>query len=132
MTGPIDLSVIIVNWNSCGLLRDCLNSIEREAEGISVEIIVVDNGSEDGSAGMRQLLALPQPPDAVFSGSDFAAAGALQVLAERGLRVPQDMGLVGFSNELFSRLTVPQITSIDQHCELMGRSATRLLLQVMV
>ncbi len=52
MTGPIDLSVIIVNWNSCGLLRDCLNSIEREAEGISVEIIVVDNGSEDGSAGM--------------------------------------------------------------------------------
>ena len=47
MTGPIDLSVIIVNWNSCGLLRDCLNSIEREAEGISVEIIVVDNGSEE-------------------------------------------------------------------------------------
>lgn len=94
-------------------------------------ILFGDMKIEDGSAGMRRLLALPQPPDAVFSGSDSSAAGALQVLAERGLRVPEDMGLVGFSNELFSRLTVPQLTSIDQHCELMGRSATGLLLQLM-
>jgi len=102
--------------------------------GLPVEeelILIGDMKMDDGSAGMRQLLALPRPPDAVFSGSDSSAAGALQVLHERGLRVPQDVGLVGFSNELFSCLTVPQITSIDQHCELMGRSATRLLLQVM-
>lgn len=94
-------------------------------------ILIGDMKMDDGSAGMRQLLALPHPPDAVFSGSDFSAAGALQVLNERGLRVPEDIGLVGFSNELFSRLTVPQLTSIDQHCELMGRSAMRLLLQIM-
>ena len=94
-------------------------------------IISGDMKIEDGSAGMQRLLALPEPPDAVFSGSDFSAAGALEVLSAHGLRVPEDMGLVGFSNELFSRLTVPQITSIDQHCELMGRSATRLLLQIM-
>nr|WP_236018670.1 LacI family DNA-binding transcriptional regulator [Hymenobacter sp. BT559] len=94
-------------------------------------IIMGDMKMEDGSAGMQQLLALPEPPDAVFSGSDFSAAGALEVLEARGLRVPQDIGLVGFSNELFSRLTAPQLTSIDQHCELMGRSATRLLLQLL-
>jgi LacI family transcriptional regulator len=96
------------------------------------ELIIIDEMTmEAGSAGMEQLLALPEPPDAVFSGSDFSAAGALEVLTARGLRVPQDVGLVGFSNELFARLTVPQITSFDQHCELMGRTATRLLLQVM-
>ncbi len=94
-------------------------------------ITLGDMSMADGSVAMQQLLALPHPPDAIFSGSDFSAAGALQVLTERGLRVPQDIGLVGFSNELFSSLTVPQITSVDQHCELMGRSATRLLLQVM-
>jgi len=102
--------------------------------GLPVEEALIVFGQmnmEDGNAGMRQLLALPQPPDAVFSGSDFSAAGALEVLNERGLRVPEDVGLVGFSNELFSRLTVPHITSIDQHCELMGRTATRLLLQLM-
>ncbi len=58
-------------------------------------------------------------------------AGALQVIKEVGLRVPEDIALVGFSNELFSRLTEPMLTSVDQHCELMGRSATRLLLQIM-
>ncbi|MGI4760388.1 MAG: LacI family DNA-binding transcriptional regulator [Janthinobacterium lividum] len=94
-------------------------------------IIIGEMTMEAGSAGMEQLLALPEPPDAVFSGSDFSAAGALEVLSARGLRVPQDVGLVGFSNELFARLTVPQITSFDQHCELMGRTATSLLLQVM-
>jgi len=105
----------------------------REA-GLPVEEALIVPGNmhlDDGRAGMQQLLALPQPPDAVFSASDFSAAGALQVLAERGLRVPQDMGLAGFGNELFSCLTVPQLTSIDQHCEQMGRSATHLLLQVM-
>ncbi|MGI4835971.1 MAG: LacI family DNA-binding transcriptional regulator [Janthinobacterium lividum] len=99
---------------------------------VSEELIIYSEMKmDDGSAGMRQLLALAEPPDAVFSGSDFSAAGALGVLNERGLRVPQDIGLVGFSNELFSRLTVPQLTSIDQHCELMGRTATRLLLEIM-
>lgn len=90
-----------------------------------------DMRMEDGAVGMKQLLALPQPPDAIFSSSDFSLVGALEVLKERGLRVPQDVGLVGFSNELFSRLTEPKLTSIDQHCELMGTTATRLLLQIM-
>jgi LacI family transcriptional regulator len=85
----------------------------------------------DGRAAMQLLLTLPHPPDAVFSGSDFSAAGALEVLTERGLRVPQDIGLVGFSNEVFGRLTLPRLTSIDQHCELMGRTATRLLLELL-
>jgi LacI family transcriptional regulator len=80
---------------------------------------------------MKQMLALPQPPDAIFSASDLCLVGALEVLKEQGLRVPQDVGLVGFSNELFARLTDPKLTSIDQHCELMGKSATRLLLQLM-
>lgn len=93
--------------------------------------IISDVKMTDGIAGMTRLLALAQPPDALFSASDFAVAGALEVLKERGLRVPADVGLVGFSNELFARLTEPKITSINQHCELMGQSATRLLLQIM-
>ena len=94
-------------------------------------IYICDMKMEDGTDGMKQLLALPTPPDAVFSASDFTLVGVLEAVKEHGLRVPDDIGLVGFSNELFARLTEPKLTSIDQHCELMGRSATKLLLQIM-
>ena len=102
--------------------------------GLPVEaelLHICDMKMADGAVGMQQMLALPEPPDAVFSASDFTLVGVLETLKERGLRVPEDVGLVGFSNELFSQLTEPKLTSIDQHCERMGQSATRLLLEIM-
>jgi LacI family transcriptional regulator len=84
---------------------------------------------EDGAAGIRQLLSLPQPPDAIFSSGDFTAVGALEALKENGLRVPQDVALVGFGNETFSSLTEPKLTTIDQRSEEMGGAAMRLLLE---
>lgn len=102
--------------------------------GVVVEdelILHSDMTLEDGAAGMQQLLALPQPPEAIFSASDFAAVGALQVLQSRGLRVPADLAIVGFSNETFASLTTPKLTSVDQHCEQMGRSAVRMFLEML-
>ncbi len=48
----IDLSVVIVNWNTCDLLRNCLRSLLDQVEGLSLEVFVVDNGSSDGSVAM--------------------------------------------------------------------------------
>ncbi len=50
----LDISIIIVNWNTREILRDCLNSVHEQTEGISFEVVVVDNASVDGSAGMVQ------------------------------------------------------------------------------
>lgn len=50
----IDISVVIVNWNTCGLLKDCLESVIRTTIGLAYEIIVVDNASNDGSVEMVQ------------------------------------------------------------------------------
>ena len=94
-------------------------------------VIICDMKMEDGVVGMQRLLQLPQPPDAVFSASDLTLVGGLEVLKAHGVRVPAEVGLVGFSNELFSCLTDPKLTSVDQHCEQMGHSATHLLLQLM-
>jgi N-acetylglucosaminyl-diphospho-decaprenol L-rhamnosyltransferase len=48
----LDLSIIIVNWNTCQMLADCLNCVEATVKGFAYEVIVVDNGSTDGSQAM--------------------------------------------------------------------------------
>jgi len=48
----MDLSVVIVNWNTKDLLRGCLQSVYRTVKDISFEVIVVDNASQDGSVAM--------------------------------------------------------------------------------
>ncbi len=84
----------------------------------------------DGERSMRDLLALPNPPDAVFAAGDSVALGALQVLKAAGLRVPADVALAGFSNEGFTLITEPRLTSVDQHCEEMGQAAVRMFLDL--
>ena len=84
----------------------------------------------EGAAGMARLLALPRPPDGVFAAGDSSVLGALQELKSRGLRVPQDVALVGFSNEGFTAITEPRLTSVDQRCEEMGQAAVRLFLEL--
>ena len=89
-------------------------------------IVECDMTVEGGKESMTQLLALPNPPDAVFAAGDSAILGALQLLKSRGIRVPQDVALVGFSNEALTLVTEPMLTSVDQRCEEMGQAAFRL------
>lgn len=84
-----------------------------------------------GAAAMRQLLRLAMPPDAVFASTDSLAAGALLALRERGLRVPQDVALAGFSNAGFTTLTEPPLTTVDQYSRQLGSLAARQLLQLL-
>lgn len=93
-------------------------------------VLYSDMALEQGAEGMRQLLAMPNPPDAVFAAGDYSALGAMQEAKRQGLRVPEDIAISGFSNEAFTVITEPTITTIDQRCEEMGQAAVRLLLEV--
>ncbi|MFV0540919.1 MAG: LacI family DNA-binding transcriptional regulator [Aestuariibaculum sp.] len=84
---------------------------------------------EDGRTKMKQLLDLPNRPDAVYLASDYAALGALQVLEETGLKVPNDIALVGFGNEPFTNMVSPGISSIDQHSTEIGKQAALTFLE---
>lgn len=103
----------------------------REAGLPADERLVVDTDmlQEQGAAGLRQLLALPNPPDAVFAAGDFSALGAMQEARRQGLRVPEDLAIAGFSNESFTLVAEPNLTTVDQRCEEMGQAAVRLLLE---
>ncbi|UOQ53998.1 LacI family DNA-binding transcriptional regulator [Hymenobacter cellulosivorans] len=85
---------------------------------------------QDGRQGMETLLNQAPQLDAVFSCNDLALVGAMQIIKRRGLRIPQDVALAGFSNELFDSLTEPMLTSVDQRCEEMGRTAVQMLLEL--
>jgi LacI family transcriptional regulator len=96
----------------------------------SDEELLIESGLtlEDGRLQIENLLSLKNRPDAVYVASDYAALGALQVLKEKGIRVPQDIKLVGFGNEPFTSLVTPTITSIDQHSAQIGRLAAETFL----
>ena len=66
----------------------------------------------DGLDGIRRMLALPSPPDAVFCLNDLLALGAMRGLGEAGVRVPDDVAVVGFDDIEEGRFSVPTLTSI--------------------
>ncbi|MFG6685486.1 LacI family DNA-binding transcriptional regulator [Mariniflexile sp. HNIBRBA6329] len=84
---------------------------------------------EDGREKMKQLLALKNRPDAVYVAGDYAALGALQVLNENNINVPNDIALVGFGNEPFTSMVTPTISSIEQHSTEIGKQAALTFLE---
>jgi len=84
---------------------------------------------EEGKTATEKLLSLPNPPDAIFASTDPAAMGAMQAIKEKGLRIPQDVAIVGFSNWFFSQLLDPPLSSVDQPGFEMGQEAAKLLIR---
>jgi LacI family transcriptional regulator len=85
---------------------------------------------DDGLAGGAALLDLPEPPTAIFAGSDEVALGALEAARARGLRVPEQLSVVGFDDTQVARLASPQLTTIRQPLREMGAVALRTALQL--
>ena len=81
----------------------------------------------DGAHAMETLLALPEPPDAVFCFSDLLALGALRVLAERGLRVPEDVALIGFDDIEDGRYSTPSLSTVAPAKDEIARHAVDML-----
>jgi LacI family transcriptional regulator len=97
--------------------------------GVDPRLIVAGTYMETGGAeAMRHLLATGHEFSAVFCGNDQTLWGARQVLYERGLRVPEDISLVGFDDLPQSAYMTPPVTTIHQPIYEMGRTAAHLLL----
>lgn len=84
---------------------------------------------DDGRREMENLLKLENKPDAVYVAGDYAALGALQVLNENNIDVPNTMRLVGFGNEPFTSLVSPTMSSVNQHSKAIGRIAAETFLE---
>ncbi|MGW1213851.1 LacI family DNA-binding transcriptional regulator [Streptomyces sp. NPDC002499] len=100
--------------------------------GLSDHRVVHADFSEVGGATATARLLDEHPDlDAVFVASDAMAAGALQVLRERGRAVPEDIAVVGFNDVLTARHTQPALTTVHQPIVALGREMTRMLVRVL-
>ncbi len=99
--------------------------------GLADEAVVVSGAytEDSGAAGVERILAAGPPPTAVFAANDITAVGALHALEDRGLRVPEDVSLVGYDNTAIARLRHIDLTTVDQPKQEMAGHAVRLLVE---
>ena len=84
---------------------------------------------EDAEQEANRVLDLKSPPDAIFCFNDHVAIKSMQVIKERGLKVPEDISLMGFSNEPIAAFIEPSLTTVSQPSYEMGKAATQLIVQ---
>lgn len=110
-----------------------LSALEIHDMPIIPELIIQNAWTKELSIeATKALLDLPEPPDAIFaSTSDFAALGVLEVAHERGISVPQQLGICGYSNEDFTQITNPSLTTIDQFSNKIGKTIADLFFEEM-
>lgn len=89
-----------------------------------------DISIEAGKEAVKYFLELPQPPDAIFAVEDYAALGALTEFKNKGIKVPEQVGVFGFCNDLFGEHITPSLSTIDQQTTVMGQEAFKLIFKI--
>ena len=110
-----------------------LAALQKHNLPVIKEFIIANAWTKElGAEATRKLLSLDKKPDAIFaSTSDFSALGVLEVANALGIRVPSELGICGYSNEAFTEITSPSITTIDQFSVYMGKTIAELYFQEM-
>lgn len=103
-------------------LRHCRLPIEKE-------LVVCEKMTyEEGREAARRLLALPQRPDAILAMNDTLAFAAMKEIKKQGLRIPQDVALIGYTDEQHSNYVEPSLTAVTHQTYRMGEAVCQLLL----
>lgn len=106
-------------------------ALQLNGIAIDEQLIVIMPGvkesEEMGREGIRLLLGLEEPPTAVFATSDVKAVGCMLELEERGIRMPEQMSLVGFDDIRIAPFVYPGLTTVNQNTHQMGLRAAELL-----
>jgi LacI family transcriptional regulator len=116
-----------------GCARDRLEGYKAtlQSHGIPFDPQLVYEGDfmqPQGYLNAQKLLSLPEPPTAIFASNDMMAFGVMEAARERGLRLPEDLSIIGFDDIPQAAHVHPTLTTVRQPLEEMGRSAARLLL----
>lgn len=115
--------------SSARRLKGYRDALKKAGIAVDEQLITVgDYTAETGAQCARELLSLKHPPTAIFASNDQAAMGVYQVAQEMGLRVPEDLSVVGFDNIVESKYM--GLTTVDQFISEMGFVATQMLIKL--
>ena len=107
-----------------------LEALRKHHLPIEKELVICRSlNYEEGRIATRELLDLPYPPDAILAMNDSLAFAAMKEIKARGLRIPQDVALIGYTDEMHSNYVEPALTAVTHHTHEMGVEACRLLLE---
>jgi LacI family transcriptional regulator len=104
-----------------------------ESNGVPADPALMVHSRFDQGAGMlaaERLLSLPEPPSGVFAASDEQAYGVYEAARRRGLRIPEDLSVVGFNDSYVSRWASPPLTTVREPIDAMCQQAIFLLLRL--
>jgi LacI family transcriptional regulator len=104
------------------------------AAGVMPEPELVESSNyrvPSGEAAAAKLLALPDPPTAIFAFSHNLAVGAMHAAHALGLQLPRDLSIVGFDDSELSAIVMPALTTVRQPLAEMGRMAVSLLMRIL-
>ncbi|MGH9638451.1 MAG: LacI family DNA-binding transcriptional regulator [Bryobacteraceae bacterium] len=107
-------------------------TLEKAGRTYSPDYVAIGGrGDEGGYRAMKELVALKHPPDGVFCYNDPVAAGAIKAALESGLRIPEDLAIIGAGNVHYSDLLRVPLSTIDQGSSTIGETAAKILLHCM-
>jgi DNA-binding LacI/PurR family transcriptional regulator len=112
-------------WTLGERMAGYMLAMQQSGRGIDSELIPprVSHGEEKGYGEMQHLLALSEPPTALFAVSDKTAMGAYKAIVDRGLSIPDDVSVVGFDDIGEARWLNPPLTTVHVPGEVMGQMA---------
>lgn len=112
-------------------LKGYLGALQAHKMKHDPSLIYYGNVSiESGKEGARALLRQKQRPDAIFATEDFTALGVISELKEQQIKIPEEVGVIGFANEQFGEHITPRLSTVDQQTIQMGKSALHLLVDL--
>jgi len=120
-----------MDYVSVGALRTkgYLKSLKKHEIEIDKELIFKIDDHLDLEEQISEIFDGTNPPDAILAVNEIYAAIALQVAKSKGLEVPNDVSIIGFTSGLISKYTSPPLSMVEQHGFLMGRQTAELLIK---
>lgn len=112
-------------------MRGYIEALKKNNLPVDEKLIMYFNSLslEEGKKISNYLLDLPNPPDGIFSANDTAAVSAIQCAKERGIKVPEQLAVIGFNNDPISQIIDPSLSTITHPAIDMGKIAAKQVLK---